>query len=288
MKINKKISPYNHSPRYGNTIKYIVIHYVGAVSTAKNNVDYFYGGDRRASAHYFVDENSIWQSVNDNVAAWHCGGGLQDYGKSNGGAKYHGICTNLNSIGIEMCVIRKNGKYIVKNGTIKNTGELVRYLMKKYNVPASRVIRHFDVTGKECPGAYPEYNLKTYLISDSGWKTLRSKLTTSIVASKFTLTGASYPTILKKGSRFTVKGKITSANILKKVVVVVERADNGKDISYATKSVVPNSKTYNLNKIDQYIAFRKLPVGEYRYKIKATDAKGTVKTLLRRKFKVTK
>lgn len=28
---------------------------------------------------------------------------------------------------------------------------LTRELMKKYNIPASNVIRHFDVTGKLCP-----------------------------------------------------------------------------------------------------------------------------------------
>lgn len=35
--------------------------------------------------------------------------------------------------------------------TIENALFLVRDLMKKYNVPAACVIRHFDVTGKACP-----------------------------------------------------------------------------------------------------------------------------------------
>ena len=44
---------------------------------AKNNADYFFNGYRGCSAHYFVDETSIWQSVLDEDASWHCGGGLQ-------------------------------------------------------------------------------------------------------------------------------------------------------------------------------------------------------------------
>ena len=71
LQIQRKISPYNHYE--GNNIRYIVIHYVGATGTAKNNVDYFYGGDRQASAHYFVDDGSIWQSVEDFNGAWHVG-----------------------------------------------------------------------------------------------------------------------------------------------------------------------------------------------------------------------
>lgn len=47
LKINKKISAYNHFN--SNNIKYIVLHDVGAKSTAKNNVDYFSGGNRGAS-----------------------------------------------------------------------------------------------------------------------------------------------------------------------------------------------------------------------------------------------
>ena len=53
---------------------YIVVHFVGAVSSAKNNAMFFYDKDRQASAHYFVDDNEIWQCVRTkNYASWHCG-----------------------------------------------------------------------------------------------------------------------------------------------------------------------------------------------------------------------
>ena len=136
--INRKISNYNHSSRNGNSIKYIVEHYTGNLGdTAKNNVDYFYGGNRNASAHYFVDDNSIWQSVEDSNAAWSVGDGRGAYG-----------ITNQNSISIEMCC-QSNGQ--ISEATEKNALELTRYLMNKYNVPADRVVRHYDASRKACP-----------------------------------------------------------------------------------------------------------------------------------------
>ena len=40
--------------------------------------------------------------------------------------------------------------------TEANAIELVKYLMNKYNIPASNVIRHCDVTGKNCPKPFVE------------------------------------------------------------------------------------------------------------------------------------
>ena len=99
--INKKILLVNWT--YRNTVpKYIVIYYVGCVSTAANNASYFYSTYRGASANYFVDERSIWQVVEDKNTAWHCG--------SKNGVYYYKECRNNNSIGIEMCCKKtKNG-----------------------------------------------------------------------------------------------------------------------------------------------------------------------------------
>ena len=150
LQIQKKLTPYNRTVMSGKTNKYIVIHYVGAVSTAKNNATYYYNNKLKASAHYFVDEDSIWQAVEDKNMSWHCGGGLQ----GSKGHTYYKICTNANSIGIEMCCKYANGKWYFEPETERNTAELVRYLMDKYNIPINRVIRHYDVTGKTCPAPY--------------------------------------------------------------------------------------------------------------------------------------
>lgn len=151
MEIKKLLTKYNHSSGDTSRIKYIVIHYVGATGGAEANCRYYAGGNRGASAHYFVDfDGSIWQSVEDGDIAWHCG--AKSY--------VHPECRNANSIGIEMCV-RNNGSqadtsrdWYFEDATVQAAIELTKDLMVKYHIPADRVIRHYDVTGKICPNPY--------------------------------------------------------------------------------------------------------------------------------------
>lgn len=138
-------------------IKYIVIHYTANNGdTAKSNGNYF-SKDLRAqgksptSAHYFVDETTICQSVQDNYEAYQCG---------TTGKYYHPKCRNENSIGIEM-VSRKdsNGNYYIKQEVINNAIILTRELMDKYNIPITNIVRHYDVTHKLCPRPFVDNEL---------------------------------------------------------------------------------------------------------------------------------
>ena len=142
MKINKNLTACNYTCYKNKINKYIVIHYTANNGdTAYGNTVYFKSTYRGASAHYFVDDCSKWQCVEDYNAAWHCGAN-----------KYYCDCRNSNSIGIELCSRKKsNGEYYFTKETIMNAVELTVYLMKKYNIPLSNVIRHYDVTRKECP-----------------------------------------------------------------------------------------------------------------------------------------
>lgn len=142
MKINFKQSHAgNYAAGRSGPVEYIVIHYTSNQGdTAKNNADYFAREKVGASAHYFCDENEIWQSVKDSDTAWHCG--AKTY--------RHPDCRNANSIGVEICMNDKTGA--VRQGSIATAAELVCYLMQRYGVPVDRVIRHYDVTGKYCPG----------------------------------------------------------------------------------------------------------------------------------------
>ena len=133
-------------------IKYIVIHYTANDGdTAMSNAKYFASGSRGASAHYFVDSKNIVQSVKDNFVAWAVGGNKYNDVAKTGGGKFYGKCTNSNSLSIEICDDVKNNAIYPTEATINNVVELVRTLMKKYNIDISNVIRHFDVTGKKCP-----------------------------------------------------------------------------------------------------------------------------------------
>ena len=128
--------------RSTDSVKYIVVHYTGNDGdTDENNGNYFKNNVVGSSAHYFVDDDSITQTVPDNYVAWHCGAKTYK----------HANCRNTNSIGVEICDDVKNGVVYPSDKTIKNALELVEYLMKKYSVPKENVIRHYDVTGKLCP-----------------------------------------------------------------------------------------------------------------------------------------
>lgn len=131
-----------------SAIKYIVIHYTANEwDSAASNLNYFKNNVVKASANYFVDSKQIGVSVPDEVYAWHCGGGLQ----GSAGHKWYGVCNNYNSIGIEICDDTKDGHVKPTKKALTNAQMLAAALMKKYNIPIENVIRHWDVTGKECP-----------------------------------------------------------------------------------------------------------------------------------------
>lgn len=146
--------------------KYIVMHYTAADNaTAHNNVLYFATNPTatNASADFFVDDNEIWQynNVIDGRYTWAVGDGA--------GGTYGGKCNNTNQISVEMCCWYdrfNTGKWYINDKTFNNAVALVRELMKKYSIPAENVIRHYDVSGKHCPGAV---GWGKYTGSDDTW-----------------------------------------------------------------------------------------------------------------------
>lgn len=132
---------------YGGTrgmvqVDWIVVHYTSNHGdTAKNNADYFAREKllNPASAHFFVDETEVWSSVPVWKIAYHSG--AKSY--------KHPACRNTNSIGVEVCMLDKQGS--VRMNAVRNAAALVLELMAKYDIDIDHVIRHYDVTGKNCP-----------------------------------------------------------------------------------------------------------------------------------------
>lgn len=223
-----------HRSNYGSwrdlsAIEYIAIHYTANDGdTDENNGDYFNGANRKASAHLFVDDDSVTQSVPFEYAAWHCGGGLQ----GSGGHTFYGKCTNANSIGIEICDDVKNGTIYPSAKTIENVIELTKSLMKQFNIDADHVIRHYDVTGKLCPAYWCGSVEK-----DKKWKTeFHNKLkeVNNINASIQANSGASYTRMIfeEQGEFFRIKDKehgyfLTASANAKDAGVEFTKADKG-------------------------------------------------------------
>lgn len=153
----------NNTTWYANRpINYIVVHYTAGVfsykGVARNCASMFSDPSFQASADFIVDDAECVQFNSDikNRYCWSVGG--SNLG-TKGGSCY-GKCTNANSISIEMCCVNTSGRmtqandqyYKLTDDTVENTVRLVKHLMEEYGIPASRVIRHYDVTGKLCPG----------------------------------------------------------------------------------------------------------------------------------------
>lgn len=137
---------YNITKRTQKPI-YIVIHDTANTAVgadAKSHFYYFNSGNKNASADFFVDDQNVLQ-INDynKYYTWHCGDGNGKYG-----------ITNSNSIGIEIC-INSDGNY---DKAFNNTIKLVKELMKELNIPAERVVRHYDASRKNCPGSMKSEN----------------------------------------------------------------------------------------------------------------------------------
>lgn len=152
MIIDKRRIHYNFSPRYGTKIAYIVIHDTANKApgaNALNHYRYFAGGNRKASAHYFVDDKGIVQIIEDNMSAWHCGDGKGRYG-----------ITNSNSLGIEMCI--NEGSDFKK--VMERTADLAVCLAKFYNLKPDKIVRHYDASRKICPSSLCKNNWQGWWI----------------------------------------------------------------------------------------------------------------------------
>lgn len=165
MEIRNKCSAINTTPALNRDIRYIVIHYTAGTTskpgTAEGTAEYYKATAKTknpVSADYTVDDQYAVRYNSDihNRYTWHCGGSKY---ATKGGA-YYGKCTNANSIGIEVCSSNSTGvmqnandkSYYFTAAVVNNAVELTKQLMKEYNIPPERVIRHYDVTGKPCPG----------------------------------------------------------------------------------------------------------------------------------------
>ena len=159
--------------RNASQIRYLVYHYTGNDGDkAANNAKYFQNNIVKASAHYFVDDTTVYLSVPELKAAWAVGGSKYANADKTGGGTMYGIITNTNSISIEMCDTIKNGVYQASEATLANAAALGRTLMEKYGIPIENVYCHFDVTGKHCP---------SYLVSAQKWAEFKKRLEVKIM-----------------------------------------------------------------------------------------------------------
>ena len=137
------INPYSRPGIESSGITGIVIHYTANPgSTAQENRDYFnglqYSQETSASSNFVVGlEGEIIQCV----PTWEVAYASND--------------RNYDTVSIEVCHPDESGKFTDK--TYRSLVQLTAWLCVKFDLTADDVIRHYDVTGKNCPKYFVEH-----------------------------------------------------------------------------------------------------------------------------------
>lgn len=156
----------------GRAIRYLAIHYTAGSSSAPGRaraIKHVFE-QRQASADFAVDDSEIVQFNRDprNYFCWAVGD-RKDY--STDGGRLYGVATNRNTISIEICSTLAKGASVEKanhdgwsytEAAIENAVKLANILMAKYDIPIERVVRHYDISGKLCPGIVGWNNGRLY------------------------------------------------------------------------------------------------------------------------------
>ena len=155
----------------GRKIKYIAIHYTAGGTSKKGTAmatrNVFI--TRQASADYVVDDAEIVR-INPDVRNYYCWAVGDKLNSTTGGGRLHGMATNKNTISIEICsnllpnttaAVPNHGGWYFTDAALNNALKLVRYLMREYDIPKENVVRHYDITGKLCPGVinWTDFNI---------------------------------------------------------------------------------------------------------------------------------
>lgn len=141
-------SPANYTAgRGGRAIDGMAVHYTATSASAHSNLVYFSRAGAQASAHLFVDKDgSIRQSVRLEDTAWAVGN----------------FAENQRTVSIEVVSAGED----FTEAQIAALADIYQYLRATYGI--TRVIRHYDVTGKRCPAPY---------VDAGKWAALKARIT---------------------------------------------------------------------------------------------------------------
>ena len=117
---------------------------------------------------------------------------------------------------------------------------------------------------------------------------LKNEFTVVKKPSKITVSGYTYPVSLKESSSFTLKGTVKSVYNIKKVRVGIWNNDTGKWYSGMMAEFKPNKTTFDISQADKEIRFSDLTEGTYYYKVYVSDTEGYSKSVIKKKFNVSK
>lgn len=190
MNIIQSFGTHNTTLKTNRKIKYIVIHFTAGTNSnrgaALNTASWFRDPRSGGSADFIVDDE-LFVQYNPDIAnryCWAIGGDIYTIKYTTEAAKFYNICTNANSISIEICSSKNNKGSLIDTDTdwyftdavVNNAVELTKYLMGVYDIDADHVIMHHHVTGKICPNPWVVNQSKL-----SGWYDFKKRISTNEV-----------------------------------------------------------------------------------------------------------
>ena len=147
----------------------IAVHYVGNPNTsAAANRNYFENqknGGTYVSSHYIIGlQGEIIQCIPLNEISY---------------------CTNQAnsySVSIECCHPDSTGKF--NEATEQSLVELCAYLLEKFGLGTEDIIRHYDVTGKQCPLYWSPTKYQSAEVANSRFAAFKSRVATLMKGDK--------------------------------------------------------------------------------------------------------
>ncbi len=155
--IDVQIVPINGVGRRGEALEGvndIVIHYVGNPgTTAQQNRNYYANPSTQVSSHFLIGLDGeiilcVPLSEKSSATNWR----------------------NTDTISIETCHPDESGQYT--DATYASMVKLTAWLCSRYGLDSTHVIRHGDVTGKNCP--------KYFMENEAAWETFKADVQSAI------------------------------------------------------------------------------------------------------------
>lgn len=137
------INPYSRPGTPLEAVNGVVIHYTGNPgTTAEQNRNYFAGlalsHETYASSQFLIDmDGSVIQCVPVNEIA------------------YCSSQRNADTLSIEVCHPDESGRFTEE--TQASLTRLVQWACDTYGLARDQILRHYDVTGKECPRYFVDH-----------------------------------------------------------------------------------------------------------------------------------
>lgn len=251
-------------------LEWIVIHYTAGTTSKEGSALNLAAGARNGglstSAEFYVDDKTVVQYIQDinNRYSWSVGGSKYSTMSTSLGGLYYGKCTNKNSINIEICSNKVNKKSLNGDDTdwyftqeeLILAAELVKKLMKDYNIDINHVIMHHAVSGKNCPcmWTHNEGELK-------GWYNFLEM----VAGKKIAVVQPVTPTTVNNNSI----SNAASVPYLIKVSVAALNVRSGPGVNYRINTIIKDKNAYTI--VEEKNGWGKLKSGAGWINLKYTN-----------------